>query len=179
MIVFVLGGSRSGKSQLAEQLTHRLQQLDPSQPVHYVATAIVDEGDADHRARVDVHQARRPPNWNTHECDPHVLAAVVRDLEGIVLIDALGSWLAAHDGVNADVDALTDALCQRHAPTIVVSDEVGLAVHAPTEVGRRFADALGACNQAVAEVADRVLFVAARRAIELRSFDEISELIVP
>jgi nicotinate-nucleotide--dimethylbenzimidazole phosphoribosyltransferase len=48
-----------------------------------------------------------------------------------------------------------------------VSEEVGLGVHAPTEVGRRFADALGELNRAVADVADRALLVVAGRVLPL------------
>ena len=50
---------------------------------------------------------------------------------------------------------------------MVVSEEVGLGVHPPTEVGRRFADALGSLNRAVADVADRVLLVVAGRVLPL------------
>ncbi len=50
---------------------------------------------------------------------------------------------------------------------MVVSDEVGLGVHPTTEVGRRFADALGALNRAVADEADRVLLVVAGRVMAL------------
>jgi adenosyl cobinamide kinase/adenosyl cobinamide phosphate guanylyltransferase len=51
--------------------------------------------------------------------------------------------------------------------TVLVSEEVGLGVHPATEVGRRFADALGELNWAVAEVADRVLLVVAGRVLPL------------
>jgi adenosyl cobinamide kinase/adenosyl cobinamide phosphate guanylyltransferase len=44
---------------------------------------------------------------------------------------------------------------------------VGLGVHPPTDVGRRFADALGGLNRAVADVADRVLLVVAGRVLPL------------
>jgi len=53
----------------------------------------------------------------------------------------------------------------------VVSEEVGLGVHPPTESGRRFRDALGAVNQAVAAVADEVIFVLAGRVLRLDPVD--------
>jgi adenosylcobinamide kinase / adenosylcobinamide-phosphate guanylyltransferase len=43
----------------------------------------------------------------------------------------------------------------------VVSEEVGLSVHPSTLEGRRFCDALGTLNQAVATVADEILLVVA------------------
>jgi adenosyl cobinamide kinase/adenosyl cobinamide phosphate guanylyltransferase len=45
-------------------------------------------------------------------------------------------------------------------------------VHAPTEAGRRFADALGALNIMVARVADRALLVVAGRALPLPVVDD-------
>jgi len=50
---------------------------------------------------------------------------------------------------------------------VIVSEEVGLGVHPMTETGRRFADALGLLNQAVADVADQVLLAIAGRALPL------------
>jgi adenosyl cobinamide kinase/adenosyl cobinamide phosphate guanylyltransferase len=44
---------------------------------------------------------------------------------------------------------------------------VGLGVHTPTEAGRRFADALGEINRAVADMADEVLLVVAGRVLPL------------
>ncbi len=44
---------------------------------------------------------------------------------------------------------------------------MGLGVHPPTEVGRRFADALGALNREVAAASDRVLLVVAGRVLPL------------
>src|SRR5205823_3888975 len=58
-------------------------------------------------------------------------------------------------------------VAERIAATVVVSEEVGLGVHPATEDGRRFRDALGALNQAVAAVADEVLFVVAGRILPL------------
>jgi len=66
---------------------------------------------------------------------------------------------------------LCDACRNRDGDTVVVAEEVGLAVHPPTDVGRRFVDAIGECNRRLATIADRVLLVVAGRAIELESFE--------
>ena len=47
------------------------------------------------------------------------------------------------------------------ASWIVVSNEVGLGVVPPTELGRTYADELGRVNQLVAAEADDVYFMAA------------------
>lgn len=166
MIVLVLGGTRSGKSRIAESMAARL--AGPSGPVTYLATAAVAPGDDDHAARVAAHRARRPASWTTVECtDPAALADALATAAGPVLLDSLGTWVASHPDLDPDHAGLADALRRRADPTVVVSEEVGLSLHAPTEVGRRFVDALGAVNEAVAAVADRAILVVAGRAVEL------------
>lgn len=159
MITLVLGGARSGKSGFAERLAARL----PA-PVTYVATAEVS--DPDMAARVAVHQARRPAGWRTLE-DIRDLPAEVAAVSGTLLIDSLGTWTAGAVDFRPDAAALCDVLRRRKGDTVVVSDEVGLGVHPSTEMGRRFRDALGTINQAVAAVADDVILVVAGRPLRL------------
>lgn len=163
MITLVLGGSRSGKSVFAERLAS-----DRGGAVTYVATARVEPDDADHAARIEAHRLRRPMDWHTIECpDPSLLAQVLRDVAGTVLLDSVGTWVTGHADFTTDAAPLVHALTDRSGDTIVVSEEVGLAPHAPTEAGRRFADAVGTVNQAISAVADRAVLVVAGRALEL------------
>lgn len=166
MIVLVLGGTRSGKSAIAESMAARLSGRDRG--VTYVATATVDPSDADHLARIALHRERRPGTWTTVECtDPGALADVLRGTDGTVLLDSLGTWVVSHDDLTADAGPLVEALRQRTGDTVVVSEEVGLAPHAPTQVGRRFADVLGEVNRVVSLAADHAVLVVAGRAIAL------------
>jgi len=162
MITLVLGGARSGKSEVAERIATRL----PA-PVTYVAT-LVPGGDPDLAARIEAHRARRPAGWHTVEAGAE-LPALLRSVPGPVLVDGLGPWVAASPGMAVDAGALCAALAGRDADTVVVSEEAGLGVHPATEEGRRFRDALGVLNQAVAAVADEVLFVVAGRILRLDS----------
>ena len=165
MIVLVLGGTRSGKSEIAERIAAGL-----GEPVTFVATAaITDPGMA---ARVEAHRARRPSTWATIECSDD-LPEVVAGTDGTVLVDSLGTWVARAPAMRVDASGLVDALTGRGASTVVVSEEVGLAVHAPTEAGRQFTDALGDLNAAVAAVADRALLVVAGRAVALAPVDDV------
>jgi adenosyl cobinamide kinase/adenosyl cobinamide phosphate guanylyltransferase len=89
-------------------------------------------------------------------------------------------WIAALsiDGLTEDAaavhaDALASALASRHAPAIVVSNEVGLGVHPSTERGRAFRDLLGRANQRLAARADRALLLVAGRAIRLDDPDNV------
>jgi len=84
-----------------------------------------------------------------------------------VLVDTLGTWVAAHADLRPDVHRLLAALLARRGDTVIVSDEVGLGVHPSTEVGRRFRDVLGDVNTAVADAAGEVLLVVAGRVLPL------------
>jgi adenosyl cobinamide kinase/adenosyl cobinamide phosphate guanylyltransferase len=136
-----------------------------SQPVTYVATLDVGD-DADLAARVEEHRARRPEAWRTVQSAAD-LPDVLRGLRGSVLIDSLGPWVAATSGAAVDAADLCAALRERRGDTVVVSEEVGLSVHPSSEEGRRFRDALGMLNQAVAGCADEVVLVVAGRTLRL------------
>ena len=160
MITLVLGGARSGKSEVAERLTA----ARPA-PIVYIATASAT--DDEFAARIAAHRDRRPSDWKTVEAGVDLVGALRETGGDTVLIDALGPWVAAHDEFCADTNALVVALTARAGDTVIVSEEVGLSVHPSSDAGRRFRDALGDANRAVADVADEVLLVIAGRVLPL------------
>lgn len=160
MITLVLGGTRSGKSEVAERFA-----ASGGGPVTVLATAVPGD-DTEFAARIAAHRACRPPDWTTNE-EPHDIAGALVRTDGTVLLDALGTWIANAPEFSVDIAGLCDALGRRTGDTIVVSDEVGLSVHPPTEGGRRFVDAVGSCNRAVAAISDRVVLVVAGRTLHL------------
>lgn len=171
-VTLVLGGTRSGKSRIAESIAAELARLHPPPDGHpsvtYVATARLDPNDPSHRARIDAHRRRRPESWSTLECAyVDVLPEHLTHTDGVVVVDSLGTWLTLDEHLEPDHGCLVEALGSRRGPTVIVSEEVGLAIHPTTELGRRYVDALGELNQRISEVADRVLFVAAGRVLEL------------
>lgn len=168
-VTLVLGGARSGKSAVAER---RAARLAGDGPVTYLATAAVADDDADFAARVATHRDRRPATWTTVETGAD-LVAHLDATAGVVLVDSLGTWVAAHPDLDADGAGLADALARRSDPTVVVAEEVGLGLHPTTEVGRRFRDVLGEVNRQVADVADPVWLVVAGRVLPLGRADEL------
>jgi len=157
MITLLLGGASSGKSALAESMA-------PESGVTYIATAVA--GDPDMAARIEAHRARRPAGWATIEAEAG-LASVIRATPGFILVDSLTTWVAGSPGFAVAGGELCRALVERGGDSLVVSDEVGMGVHPSTEPGRRFREALGAVNQAVAAVAGEVLLVVAGRSLRL------------
>jgi adenosyl cobinamide kinase/adenosyl cobinamide phosphate guanylyltransferase len=159
VITLVIGGTRSGKSEIAERIAG-----ETGSPVTVVTPGLAS--DPDMSARIAAHRARRPSSWTTVECGPDLVGAL-EAAEGVTLVDSLGSWVAATKDFDVDTDALLRALVERRDPTVVVTEEVGLSVHPQTDVGRAFADAVGALNTRVATVADDALLVVAGRTLRL------------
>ena len=179
--VLVLGGIRSGKSEVGERL------VSGAPSVSYLATALPT--DEEMTARIDLHRRRRPAHWVTRSVVessspalPEALDAVGRT--GAVLLDGLGGWIAArmHRLGAFDPDASPDAsqeLTEELAtfwaaaaahpggPVVVVSEEAGQGL-VPTDPGTRgWVDALGSANRLLADRADRCLWVVAGRVTEL------------
>ena len=172
--VLVLGGARSGKSEQAEL------RLAGEPDVTYVATGPGGEaGDPEWAARVAAHRARRPAWWRTAETTD--LAGVLAGASGALLIDGIGTWLAAAmdecgtwDG-SADgaarlagrIGGLVGAWRQTRARVVAVSDEAGLGVVPATPSGRLFRDELGRLNQVLAAESEEAELVVAGRVVPL------------
>ena len=160
-LVLILGGVRAGKSSYAQQLAGQ------GKRVLFAATA--EAGDAEMEARIRAHQASRPAEWDTLEEPLDLVAALAPVLHryDTVLLDCLTLWvsnlLLSSRGRDIPTEAreLLELYRQSDASWIVVSNEVGLGVVPPTELGRAFADELGRVNQLVAAEADAVYFMAA------------------
>ncbi len=180
MRTLVLGGIRSGKSRWAESAL--AESVAPGEPARYLATGPKADPDPSWSERVAAHRARRPAAWSTVETAD--VATVLRDNTATAtLIDDLGGWLtamlysrgaSAADGasVSADVDELLAAIRCFGPPLVVVSPEVGLTVVPATASGRRFADELGALNQRLADICDRVVLVVAGQPINVKEPDD-------
>lgn len=159
MNTLVLGGARSGKSAFAETLAR-----DAAAECVYVATATADDDEM--RERIAHHRARRE-GWRTVEEPLELVAALAREAQTgrAVLVDCLTLWLSNLMHAERDVEAATRELvaCLREArgAVVLVSNEVGLGLVPDAPLGRRFRDAQGRLNQAVAGVADDVVFIAA------------------
>jgi len=173
MITLILGGARSGKSVYAEKLA-----AESGLPVTYIATAQVY--DEEFGARVKHHQVRRPAEWNTVEV-PHHLADTLKAEAAkgrCLIIDCLTLWLAQcicpecapPEGVNWAEErlALFETLPTLPGQILIVSNEVGMGIVPLGEINRQFQDEAGRLNQAVAQIANKVSFIAAGLPLSLK-----------
>jgi adenosylcobinamide kinase/adenosylcobinamide-phosphate guanylyltransferase len=166
-IRFVLGGARSGKSAYAESLA-----LKSGGDLVYIATAeIFDE---EMEARIDLHRQRRGPEWKLVEA-PVDLPQAIRASDGdntVILVDCLSVWttnLLIHEQDNGQSrDALLETLRGCRGSLVLVASETGLGIVPDNALSRRFRDANGLLNQAVAAVADEVFFMTAGIALRVK-----------
>jgi adenosylcobinamide kinase / adenosylcobinamide-phosphate guanylyltransferase len=164
-LTLLLGGARSGKSSMAVELGRR-----HDGPVTMIAT-LVPADDA-LVARVTRHLAERPA-WPTIE-EPHDLVGALGRADGLAIVDCLTLWVSnlmlrgdEDDAIDDAAAVAAEAAAQRGAPTVVVSNEVGLGVHPETELGLHYRDVLGRVNQRFAARADTSLLLVAGRALAL------------
>ncbi len=167
-LVFLVGGARSGKTALALALAAR-----SGGPVVVVATAEVR--DEEMAARIERHRAERPRDWSTLEVPLDVTRALAgAPEEACVVVDCLTLWTSnaleagwSDEAVERAAGELAALAAARSAPTLVVSNEVGLGIVPDTPLGRRYRDVHGRVNAVVAAAAERALLVVAGRTLEL------------
>lgn len=189
-LVLVTGGSRSGKSALAQRLGEAIDG-----PRTFIATCPLGD-DEELAARVRRHQQdRAAAGWSTIE-EPVTLAAALRRAGGDVrLVDCLTLWVSnlmwqaaqsapgqsaasdddpgplSEDDVAGAARELVDAARQLDGTTVLVTNEVGLGVVPTSAVARRYRDLVGRCNQTIAAAADVVLLTVCGLPLVLKGAD--------
>ncbi|MDP2540504.1 adenosylcobinamide kinase/adenosylcobinamide phosphate guanyltransferase [Tenacibaculum discolor] len=158
MIYYISGGERSGKSSYAQKLAESLSET----PIYLATSRIWDE---DFKQRVDRHISDRDERWTTVE-EEKWLSKVISEKQTVV-IDCVTLWLT-----NFFVDTKYDIekaleiakeeinkLVEIDANIIIISNEIGMGLHANSESGRKFTQLQGWTNQHIAKLADKATFM--------------------
>lgn len=186
MIVFVSGGVRSGKSDVAEQAALALHADKLQRKLWYLATARVEEGEM--ATRVARHQARRDSRWHTLEAPQDLLAAWRQVGAGdTVLLDCLTLWssqrlfadglerdarrAAARDAFNQLAALLADAR-RRDIALVVVSNDLNEELPPKDALVRWYLSELQRLHLLLARCADRVVEVVAGQTLEWKPAGE-------
>jgi adenosylcobinamide kinase/adenosylcobinamide-phosphate guanylyltransferase len=165
-IVLVTGGTKSGKSRYS---VSRARELG-GDSVTFLATArAVDE---EMRRRIDRHRGERPATWQTIEAPVRVGEPIIGAAGDVVLLDCVTMLLAnalAHaeaqtestalSAMATEVDELLAAASARSGTLLLVTNEVGSAIHPITSLGRWFEHGLGVANQRLAAEASEVVLL--------------------
>jgi adenosylcobinamide kinase/adenosylcobinamide-phosphate guanylyltransferase len=180
-LTLILGGARSGKSSYAEK---RAKELGGDN-VLYVATSQIK--DEEMQERVEKHRADRPSAWGTVEAPRNLAQALGQGRSAdVILLDCVTFLVANHlmdaaapeddpfddpkadpfgkeieSAVVSEVESLIEYVQGNNVEMLVVSNEVGLGLVPPYELGRAYRDILGRANQILAHHADEVLFFVA------------------
>lgn len=156
-LIFVGGGSRSGKSRFAVELALRV-----GKKRIFIATA--EAKDIEMQERIRRHHADRADRFLTLECPIEVSDAVVSNgTADVILVDCVSLWLSnllalGHDdtAILRQIDAFLGSVRGVHADVVVVSNEVGMGLVSLNILGRRFQDLSGFSHQRLADAASEI-----------------------
>lgn len=166
-IIFITGGQRSGKSSYGQKLAE-----EKSNHPTYLATA--RQWDDDFKNRITRHKVDRGNNWETIEEQKFIGEL---DLTGkTVLLDCVTLWLTNmfHDNGYDLEKSLSQTkrewqkLTEHDFNLIVISNEVGMGIHAENEASRKFTDLQGWINQHIASQADKVILMVSGIPVQIK-----------
>jgi adenosylcobinamide kinase / adenosylcobinamide-phosphate guanylyltransferase len=164
VVILITGGARSGKTRYA------LENAGGFDECTYIATA--ELRDDEMRERAARHQRERGNRWRTIE-EPFEIAARVRELRGIVVIDCLTMWLSNwmlrdETQLEGQIESLCSALRSTACHVRAITNEVGSSIVPDNPLARRFRDWSGLMNQRVASVGDKVYLMVCGFPVEVK-----------
>lgn len=187
-VIVIGGGARSGKSRFALERT--LELAGAASRRVFVATA--EAFDDEMRARIQAHQEERldangQSRFETLE-EPRALPELIERLgDGefalgpgdVVLVDCLTLWLSnvlleseaprreLEERAAKAAQALRGAADAAVFDLVFVTNEVGMGLVPPSELGRVFRDCAGRLHQELGSLADELYFAALGRMMRL------------
>jgi adenosylcobinamide kinase / adenosylcobinamide-phosphate guanylyltransferase len=171
-LTLILGGARSGKSSYAQSLAE-----ESGASVTFIATA--QALDEEMSVRIQKHRAERPVNWDTLEIPCDIASHVSQIRSDVVILDCVTLLISNllmqfvkndlveevpfMSAVQKEINELisTLRLGEQEKDWLIVSNEVGLGLVPPYQMGRVYRDAIGWANQRLAREADKVIFMVA------------------
>jgi Adenosyl cobinamide kinase/adenosyl cobinamide phosphate guanylyltransferase len=170
-IILVTGGARSGKSTFAEETARKL-----GGNVVYIATS--KACDDEMIERIKKHRSQRPEEWVTIEAykdmDLH-LKDILKDKDAVLLdcitimvsnlmLEKAMDWegIPAEEinrveaYVKVEIEKLIKVASDADVTFIIVTNELGMGVVPPYELGRAVRDIAGRANQMLARAAEEV-----------------------
>lgn len=169
MIYLITGGERSGKSSYAQKLA-----LELSNSPMYVATA--RKWDSDFQNRIDRHQQERDERWTNIEKEKYL--SEINFSGKVALIDCVTLWLTNFfvdhkNDVNLSLEEAKKEFLsianQENVTLIIVTNEIGMGVHAATEIGRKFTELQGWMNQFLASNANEVVLMVSGIPVKIKN----------
>ena len=167
-IVFITGGTKSGKSEFAEHLAKNLKKLS------YVALSENNLDDKEWQYKINLHQKRRPEDWKLIETTD--LLNTLRKEEGALLIDSIGGFVMKsidkdQNEWSTKMNSLISLLMKRKRITIIVGEQVGWSLVSEYKIGNTYIERIGQLQKRITKISKDNWLAINGRAIKI---DEIS-----
>ena len=167
-IVFITGGTKSGKSEFAEHLAKEVKKLS------YVALSENNLEDKEWQDKINLHQKRRPKDWKLIETTD--LLTTLRKEGGPLLIDSIGGFVMesidkGHKEWSTKMDSLINQLINRKSITFIVGEQVGWSLVSEYKIGNTYIERIGELQKRITKISKDNWLAINGRAIKI---DEIS-----
>jgi len=167
-IIFITGGTKSGKSELAEHLAKEVKELS------YVALSENNIDDKEWQEKINLHQQRRPKYWKLIETTD--LLNTLSKENGPLLIDSIGGFvMESIDKEKAEwfmrMNSLISLLKKRRSLTFIVGEQVGWGLVSEYKIGNSYIERMGQLQRTITKISKDNWLAINGRAIKI---DEIS-----
>ena len=167
-IVFITGGTKSGKSEFAEHLAKGLKKLS------YVALSENNTEDKEWQEKINLHRKRRPKDWVLIETTD--LLNTLRKNQGPLLIDSIGGFVMEslekeHKDWVLKMNSLIGLLRNRKGITFIVGEQVGWSLVSEYKIGNTYIERIGELQKKITKISQDNWLAINGRAIKI---DEIS-----
>ena len=167
-IVFITGGTKSGKSDFAEHLAKKLKKLS------YVALSENKLDDKEWQNKINLHRKRRPKDWKLIETTD--LLNTLKKEEGPLLVDSIGGFVMKSIGKKQNewttkMNSLISLLIKRKSITIIVGEQVGWSLVSEYKIGNTYIERIGELQKRITKISKDNWLALNGRAIKI---DEIS-----
>ena len=167
-IIFITGGTKSGKSEFAEHLAKKVKNLA------YVALSEKNIDDRDWLEKIKLHRKRRPKDWKIIETTDLLNTLTQEDCP--LLIDSIGGFVMEnieieHKEWSTKLNKLISLLIERKSLTLIVGEQVGWSLVSPYKIGNTYIERIGDLQKRITKISKDNWLAINGRAIKI---DEIS-----
>ena len=167
-IIFITGGTKSGKSEFAEYLAKETKKLS------YVALSENNINDKKWQEKIKLHQKRRPKHWKLIVTTD--LLNTLSKEEGPLLIDSIGGFvMESIDKENEEwsrkMYSLISLLIKRKNITFIVGEQVGWSLVSEYKIGNTYIERIGELQKSITKISKDNWLAINGRAIKI---DDIS-----
>tara|TARA_A100001388_G_C28727702_1_gene479825 strand:+ start:252 stop:800 length:549 start_codon:yes stop_codon:yes gene_type:complete len=163
-IIFITGGTKSGKSEFAEYLGRNIKKLT------YVALSEERKNDSNWQKKIIIHRKRRPKDWKLIETIN--IINVLKNEKGHILIDSIGGFIMENidkndEEWNKNIFLFLDLLKKRVNTTLIVGEQVGWSLVSEYEIGNRYIERLGDLQKRITNISGENWLTINGRALNL------------